>query len=134
MIRSKCKTKKLTKEKLRKKADALIQEYTKTKYPHCLVCSEPTNCGHHFVPKANSNALRYYLPNIIPICLQCHALVHSQPHLIQPKICFIMGKEWHEDLMQVKQQGVKANWWWYKSNVEELKKLKEAPNATMSDL
>ena len=115
--------KKQTKQQLRKRADTLLQDYTKKNNQYCLVCAEPMYCGHHFVTKAASNALRYYIPNIIPICKHCHCLVHNQPHLVEPKICFLLGKEWYDDLIKVKQEGVKANLFWYQSNVETLEKL-----------
>jgi len=108
---------------LRNKADKLLMDYIRAKYPACLVCAKPVSCGHHFVNKSNSNALRYYLPNIIPICRDCHFLVHNQPHLIEPKICFKLGKAWHDDLLRVKQAGVKANWQWYQDNLETIKEL-----------
>ena len=105
------------------KADRLLQEYIKAKHKRCLVCEAPIFAGHHFITKGNSNALRYYLPNIIPICKRCHCKVHTQPHLVEPTICFIMGQGWYDDLIKVKMQGVKANIGWYEFRIEELQEL-----------
>ena len=103
------------KAKLRAKADKLLMDYIRLKHKDelCWVCgNKPISCGHHFIPKKNSNALRFYLPNIIPICRDCHSLVHTQPHLVEPKICFKLGQEWHEDLMERKRAGIKYNTEW----------------------
>ena len=115
--------KKSPKELLRAKADKLLQQYITSHYKDCLVCGKPVSCGHHYFPKSNSNALRYYLPNIIPICRDCHCLVHAQPHLVNPKIDFKLGSKWYDDLMGVKKMGVKANLEWYESNIKELEGL-----------
>jgi hypothetical protein len=117
MSKSKRKDPKLT---LRKKADKLLQEYIKKKYDMCLICESPINCGHHFFTKASSNALRYYLPDIIPICKACHCKVHTQPHLVVPKICFIMGQDWYDDLIEVKRAGIKETIEWYELNITNL--------------
>ena len=109
----------------RNKADKLLQEYIRVRYQWCMVCSKPLYAGHHFFTKASSNALRYYIPNIIPICRNCHCLVHKQPHLINPKICFIKGQGWYDDLLAKKREKIKANKEWYKSKVDELTKLKQ---------
>ena len=116
-------SRKPSKSYLRNKADKLFQDYFKAKYPCCLVCGAPTNCAHHFCTKASSNALRYYIPNGIPLCKGCHCLVHCQPHLIEPTICFNLGEDWYKDLIEVKRQGVKVNRAWYQSHIEELEIL-----------
>ncbi len=120
------KIKKPNKKTLRNKADRLLQEWVHKKYALCLICKAPVSCGHHFFTKKSSNALRYYLPNIIPICRDCHCRVHTQPHLVVPKISFMMGSEWYDDLIEVKRLGVKENADWYKNTIEFLKlKLEE---------
>jgi hypothetical protein len=116
------------KETIRRKADDLLMDYIRAKHKGelCYVCGdEPIICGHHFVSKKNSMALRYYLPNIIPIGVKCHNLVHCQPHLVEPKICFDMGKAWYEDLMEVKRQGVKFNLEWITTQHNIIKELLE---------
>lgn len=111
---------------LRNKADKALMDYIRAKHRAelCWVCGGKwVSVGHHFIHKSSSNALRYYLPNIIPICKECHCLVHSQPHLVEPNICFKLGQDWYEDLLAVKRQGVKANREWYEINLKAIEEL-----------
>jgi 5-methylcytosine-specific restriction endonuclease McrA len=115
------------KEIIRRKADKLLQEYIRAKHKGelCWVCGERlVTVGHHFISKKNSLALRFYIPNIIPICKECHSLVHCQPHLVEPKICFKLGTEWYEDLMETKRQGVKFNLEWIETQYKILEEIK----------
>jgi len=111
------------KKTLRNTADKLLQKLIKTMYPSCLVCGQPINCGHHFVTKASSLALRYYLPNIIPICQKHHCLVHAQPSLVEPTICFVLGEDWYDGLMDAKKEKVKENMEFYQEHIDKLTKL-----------
>ena len=118
--------KRSTKTTLRNKADKFLQEYIRLKYKDilCYACEEKlVTVGHHFVPVGNSNALRYCIPNIIPLCRDCHCKVHTQPHLVNPKICFLMGKDWYEKLMKIKQQFVKTNLIWYQDKFDKMQEL-----------
>lgn len=120
---------KLSKSALRKRADKALQDYIREKHKDelCWVCGERyIICGHHFIPCSNSNATRYYLPNLIPICKECHFKIHSQPHLVEPIICFKLGKEWYEDLLETKRQGVKTNLAWYKMHLKILEELNDS--------
>ena len=109
----------------RNKADRLLQEYIRLTNKTCFVCGSPQGIvGHHFFTKASSNALRYYLPNIIALCQKCHCLIHKQPHLVQPVICFKMGDEWYADLISQKRLFVKANKEWYQEKIKELEQKK----------
>ena len=111
---------------IRRKADNVLQDYIREKHKLCWVCGERyVVCGHHFIPCSNSNAVRYYIPNLIPICQSCHFKVHSQPHLVEPVICFKLGQEWYNDLIETKRQGVKTNLGWYKMNLKILEELIE---------
>lgn len=115
-----------TKARLRKQADKTLQDYIRAKHKDelCWICGERhIVCGHHFIPCSNSNATRYYVPNLIPICKECHSKVHTQPHLVEPKICFKLGESWYKDLEEVKKQGVKANLEWYQTNAKILEDL-----------
>ena len=114
----------MTKQQIRKKADKLLQDYIRLKHNKCWVCEkEPVSCGHHFIPVSNSSATRFYLPNIIPICKGCHYLVHSQPHLVEPKISFKLGEKWYNDLLEKKRQPVKFTKAWAKEKLAEMEKL-----------
>jgi 5-methylcytosine-specific restriction endonuclease McrA len=59
------------------KADRLIQEVLVRQNPHCLVCGHRTSEMHHFVPKSQSNNLRYDEINLVPLCRGCHFRHHS---------------------------------------------------------
>ena len=122
------KVKKVSKEKIRLEADKLLQVYIKTKHKGelCWVCGErPMVCGHHFFPVSNSMATRYYIPNIIPICKECHSKAHTQPHLVNPVICFKLGQPWYDDLLETKLQGVKFNLAWITTQHKILTDLAE---------
>jgi ribosomal protein S27AE len=108
---------------LRKKADRLLQQYITLKNRDCLVCGEDVFCGHHFITKKNAEVLRYYIPNIIPICRNCHSKVHTQPHLVEPVICFQKGSEWYEDLIIKKREMIKKNREWYQNHITRLENL-----------
>ncbi len=119
--------KKSPKDLLRSEADHLLQQWVRLKYKWCLVCGEDLYAGHHYIPKARSNALRYYLGNIIPICRNCHSRIHSQPWLVNPIIDFQKGSEWYDDLMRAKQEPIKENKYWYQEKIDHLKQqIKDA--------
>ena len=120
--------KKPTKIKLRAKADKLLQDYIKTKYKGvvCCLCGErPITVGHHFIYKSQSNATRYYLPNIIPLCKECHCLIHAQPSMQNAKISLRLGQEWFNDLEETKRQGAKFTKEWIETKLKVLSELKE---------
>lgn len=82
---------------LRKKADRLLQEF----YTQgcCLVCGKPATCVHHWIPKSQSNNLRYDPKNLVPICAGCHVKHHlSGDPLIATEILRIRGQSWADDL------------------------------------
>ena len=119
--------KKQTKERLRTKADKVLQDYIRLKHKNelCWSCGErAVTVGHHFISKANSMALRYYIPNIIPVCAQCHSLVHCQPHLVEPKICYKLGEAWYQDLLETKRQRIKFNRGWITLQLQILQEMK----------
>lgn len=113
--------KKTKKKNLRKEADKALQDKIRAENKICFVCEKrPVSCGHHFILASRSLALRYYLPNIIPICKECHYLIHTQPSLAEPVICFKNGAEWYQDLMREKKIPVKFNLAWIQSKLDEL--------------
>lgn len=102
--------KKITKEYLRRKNDALLQQYIRIKHKGeiCMLCGErEITVGHHFIRKSQSNALRYYLPNIIPLCNNCHCAIHTQQGVQNAKVALHMGKEWLDELENVKRYSQK---------------------------
>ncbi len=42
----------------------------------CRVCGKPAECGHHLIGRANK-MLRYDAINIMPLCYDCHRLIHD---------------------------------------------------------
>lgn len=105
---------------LRRKADKLLQEfYTQG---NCLVCNEPASCVHHYVPKGQSNNLRYDPPNLIPICQGCHFKHHTvgDPH-IHNTIERIRGQKWVDDLEKRRHEICKFNVGYLEEIIENLK-------------
>jgi len=99
--------KKPTKQTIRRKADAVLQEYVRLKNKNvlCFLCgNKPVQVGHHFVYKSQSNSCRYYLSNIIPLCNDCHCLIHAQPSMNNARVCFKMGEEWFRELEEEKKK------------------------------
>lgn len=106
---------------LRNKCDALLTPLIKKLHPRCLLCNNETQVAHHHVHKSQSNALRYYLPNLINLCNHCHLALHMNESYYASKIIQIKGLEWFNDLERKKNELVKANVWWYQENLERLK-------------
>ena len=118
----------MKKSTLRNKCDKLLQDYIKAKYKTvcCYLCgSNYATVGHHFVYKSQSNATRYYLPNIIPLCQNCHCLIHAQPSMSNAKITLKMGQEWFNDLEEVKRQGQKFTTEWINNVLLYLQSLQD---------
>lgn len=96
---------KTKKQRLKEKADKLMQQYYLKLRPRCLVCGKPTSCQHHYFPKSMAAILRYDEENLIPLCAGCHLRLHSasDPN-INKIIVERMGVEWHERLNKKRQQ------------------------------
>lgn len=63
--------------KLEKTADALFQMAGKIKYPYSIISGKPVEVIHHFVPKSQSNNLRYDFDNAIPLTNGEHFRHHN---------------------------------------------------------
>lgn len=118
----KTKTTQQKKTAKKKEADRLLQEIGREMYDCCEVCGGTYSCLHHYVPKSVSYALRYYFPNCIPICVGCHVGIHKRndPKIINT-INEIRGKEWIDDLNNVRRKEVKDTLEYITSIVEGLK-------------
>lgn len=103
----------------RNKADRALQEWGRRKYTKCLVCKKPVSCLHHYYPKSTSSSLRYYEPNLIPICNGCHFSHHNGNPAIQNKINEVMGDAWLKDLRSKKNKIIKISIGYYKKIIEE---------------
>ena len=116
----------MKKSTLRNKCDKLLQDYIKAKHKGelCWLCgNRPMSVGHHYVLKSQANSTRFYLPNIIPLCQNCHCDIHSHPSMNNAKIAFKLGKEWYDDLEDRKHQGQKFSTEWVKTNFDILTDL-----------
>jgi len=122
---AKTKTTQQKKTARKNKADRLLQELGRKLYSDdgCEVCGGVYSCLHHYVPKSVSYALRYYMPNCIPICVGCHMGIHKRndPKIINT-INEIRGKEWLEDLNNVRRKEIKDTLEYINSIVDGLKK------------
>lgn len=86
---------------LKRKCDRLLQLKYVALNPNCLICPNPTSEMHHFVPKSQSNYLRYDPRNLINLCRRCHARHHlSGDPSIVAEIIRIKGLEWYDSLNQ----------------------------------
>lgn len=87
----------------RKKCDQRIQELCLEGEPKCMSCGAIAEVGHHFFPVSTASGLRYYLPNVVPVCKKCHFQHHSKfDPSIHARIMFRLGKEWYNDLLKKK--------------------------------
>lgn len=121
---------------LRNKCDRLLQELVRLVYKKCEICGGELSCGHHFIPKSVSSFLRYYWPNIIPICVKCHIGIElRKAHLITAKIVLGRGAEWLKDLEQKSRLYVKTDRFYYEGVIKKLSlafnKEKMKPYATI---
>jgi len=96
--------------KLRTKADRLLQAKYTPSGTKCLVCGALANCCHHFIPKSQSNFLRYHPDNLIPICSKCHTRHHlSGDPAIVATIISIKGLKWWDKLQKLRLTPCKLN-------------------------
>jgi hypothetical protein len=83
-----------TVKSMRNKCDALLTPIIKKMYPRCLLTGQPTEVAHHHVKKSESSALRYYIPNLIPLTHKAHMALHSHETLYSSRIVAIRGVDW----------------------------------------
>jgi 5-methylcytosine-specific restriction endonuclease McrA len=117
-----------TKSSLRNKADALLQKYIREKHNGelCWRCGEKyVTVGHHFIYKAQSNSCRYYLPNIIPLCRDCHRYAHTWQNLFAKQMALKLGQSWSDDIDAVAKQKEKFTLDWIQTKLEILETLKK---------
>ena len=110
------------KQRLKKKADKMLQEIGRNLYDECLVCGRPYTCLHHYFPKSVSYALRYNMKNCIPKCNGCHMSHHqkSDPR-IHNIVNEVRGKVWLNRLEKAKQVTVKDTIGYIEGIIESLK-------------
>jgi len=99
----------------RKKADKLFQQWFISKNSQCELCLNVATCGHHFVTKAASSALRYEEKNMIPVCTGCHLGFHSsRASDFIGRIVLLRGAKWFQYLQLSKYKISKINIGYYK--------------------
>lgn len=115
---------------VRNKADALLTPLIKEMHPRCLLCpfateprSNPTQVAHHHVHKSQSTRLRYEIDNLIPLCNQCHLMLHNNESFWASKIVEIRGLDWFRNLERLKNEYVKADWRYYQAAIDRLQAL-----------
>jgi len=108
--------------KLRRKADRLVLEFYTQGL--CQACGKvPAQTCHHFVPKSQSNNLRYDPKNLVPICNACHFAHHTKgdPE-IHRAIERLRGSDWADDLQKRRRILCKFNIGYLENIIEELTK------------
>lgn len=110
-----------TVKSMRNKCDALLTPIIKKMYPYCLFTGEPTEVAHHHVKKSESSALRYYIPNLIPLTHKAHMALHSHETLYSSRIVAIRGVAWWNDLEEKKREFTKCDVHFYIENYNRLK-------------
>jgi 5-methylcytosine-specific restriction endonuclease McrA len=110
---------------LQRKCDALLSPIVVNSYPKCLLCGKPSQVAHHFVHKSKSNALRYNMWNLIPLCHSCHFALHNNESLYAARIILANGVAWFEELEQLKRETIKVNRKHYEEVYQRLLTLKE---------
>ena len=95
---------------LEQKADKLLQQHYVPLNPKCIVCGGMTSEMHHYIPKSQSNALRYDPKNLVPLCKRCHCRHHlSGDPSIVAEIIRKNGLEWDLDLQKRRHTITKLN-------------------------
>lgn len=108
---------------LRNKCDKLLTPIIKAQHPYCMLTGQPTEVAHHFVKKSQSNALRYYIPNLIPLTHKAHQALHNNESYWSGVIIEKLGLEWFEDIKAKKNELVKVDRQWYEGHYENLRSL-----------
>lgn len=108
---------------MRNKCDKLLTPIIKELSPRCVLTGEPTEVAHHHIKKSKSTALRYYLPNLVPLTHKAHMRLHNDETYWSSKLVEIYGIEWFQDLEEKKNQLVKADVHFYIENYERLRKI-----------
>lgn len=102
-----------------KECDKLMQIKGKKLFPKSLLSGLPTEVMHHFFPKSVSTRLRYEWENLIPLTNGEHMRLHqSGDPTYEQRIIEIKGKEWFDNLCEMRKEPVKVN-------VEYYRKIKE---------
>lgn len=89
-------------DRLRRLADRRFQEAGRKIYPESIISGLPTEVGHHWIYKSQSNNTRYDLEdNFIPLTVKEHDQIHNQKSGsdLMLQITIKRGIEWQERLL-----------------------------------
>lgn len=115
-----------TVKSMRNKCDKLLTPIIQKMYPYCIFTGEPTQVAHHAIKKSTSSALRYYLPNLIPLTHYAHLRLHADEILWTGRLIELKGMDWWKDLMQKKEVYTKCDVHHYIAEYERLKELHDS--------
>ena len=115
-----------TVKSMRNKCDALLTPIIKKMNPHCIFTGEETQVAHHAIKKSTSSALRYYIPNLVPLTHKSHMRLHSDEILWTGRLIAIKGLDWWQDLEEKKNEYVKCDVHHYIEEYARLKKLHDS--------
>lgn len=87
------------------KLDKIYQQTLMEAYDNNSLLGGEAHLVHHYIPKSQGLAFRYYFPNGILLSTEQHNLIHSsdlRAKKIDNRICHLMGVEWRTDLIKRK--------------------------------
>ena len=90
-------------DRLRKLADRRFQEAGVNLYRYSIISGLPTEVGHHWIYKSQSNNTRYDIEdNFIPLTIKEHDQIHNQKSGsdLMLQICLKKGIEWQQRLLE----------------------------------
>ena len=111
---------------MRNKCDALLTPIIKKMHPYCIFTGQETQVAHHAIKKSTSSALRYYLPNLIPLTHQAHLRLHCDEITWTGRLVAIKGMDWWEDLERERKRAMKIDIHYY---IAEHKRLTDILNS-----
>lgn len=105
---------------LSNKCDDLLTPIIKLMYPRCILCGNKTQVAHHHYHSSKSLRLRYYLPNLIPLCNGCHFKLHQNESYWACQILVLNGLNWFLGIDAVKDEKVVPNRQYFIGNYSRL--------------
>lgn len=111
---------------MRNKCDALLTPIIQKMYPYCIFTGQPTQVAHHAIKKSSSSALRYYIPNLIPLTHIAHSRLHHDEITWTGRLIKIKGMDWWNDLERERKREMKIDVHYY---LAEYKRLSDILNS-----
>lgn len=112
-----------TLKKLRDLCDRLLTPIIKKMYPVSIFSGQPTEVAHHHIKKSESNACRYYLPNLVPLTNAEHQRLHARESYWSSKVVEHYGMDWWKDLDAKKKEYTKVDRLYYVTNLARLQEI-----------